>query len=495
VLQINPIEEQNFRQTFLNPSWRLNHLYTIVTKEGNREIFTENAIQQRINRVKHKRRMILKARQFGVSTNGILKMLDFACYNRNVTACVIAHEQDAIKKLFRIAKRAHQFLPDDMRPKLDHGGGSKYEMYFPKLNSRIYCDLESRGDTIQYLHVSEAAFIKDPDKLLATLQAVPLDGIVELESTPNGMGNYFHDLWNDEQAPYAKIFFPWYLFPEYRIESDVQEYTFEENELIEKVKRKYDITLSPHQIAFRRFKKNELKGLFLQEYPEDDQNCFLTSGNPPFDLVKIKALLEESPKPIEETETVKVYKPYEEGCHYVCGADCAEGVGGDFSVATIFKARTREQVATLRCQLKPYDFAWALKDFCHRYAPKTRPFPLLAVERNNHGHAVLLALEEVVQYPKLYRREQDDRNGWLTDKVTRPVMLDTFIDGVENGTVILKDYTTLKECLTLINNNGKIEAAQGKHDDCVIASSIAVQMCIEAASLELYDNIKSAIYV
>jgi hypothetical protein len=482
-------------QTIKDSHWRLSRAYSVINKDGNKVWFRQNKVQEKINQDVHKRKMILKARQFGVSTNGIIQMMDYALYKPNVTAVIMAHEQDSIKKLFRIAKRAYQYLDPEMKPALDRGGGSKYEMYFPEINSRVYCDLESRSDTIQYLHVSEAAFIKDPDKLKATLQAVPLDGRVVLESTPNGMGNYFYDLWNDSEQPYSKLFFPWFIFPEYKIKTDSLQYTSEESEFIEKTRKHYKIDVTRHQMAFRRFKQRELGKLFLQEYPEDDDSCFLSSGQAVMDLFVVKARLKGLAPPIEQDDYVKIFKRFDRSRTYVLGADCAEGVGGDFSVATLFDAKSREQVAILRGQLKPKAFAESIDDLCKRYRTAGRVPPLVAVERNNHGHAVLLELNEHIHYPNLYHREDDSQPGWVTDKVTRPIMIDTLIEGVDHSTILLNDSVTLSECLTLVNDNGKIQAATGKHDDCIVASAIALQMCIECSALEIYDNMKDKILV
>lgn len=488
--------ENDLLATIGNRDWRLEHIYSVVNKEGQRVFYRQNPVQRKINKSKSKRKMILKARQFGVSTNGILDMFDHTLFTQNVTDCIVAHEQDSIKKLFRIAKRAYQFLSPALKPDIDRGGGSKYEMFFPEINSRIYCDLESRSDTIQYLHVSEAAFIKDPDRLKATLQAVPLHGTVTLETTPNGMGNYFYDLWNDPDQPYEKLFFPWFEFPDYRIESEKFTYTAEELDFIEKVRKRYKINITRHQIAFRRFKQSELKGLFIQEYPEDDDSCFLASGGTVMDLPNIKLRLKELPPPIEESGFVKIYKPFRKGRPYVVGVDCAEGVGGDFSVASIFDARSIEQVAVLRGQLKPIDFAEEIDRLCKRYSAEDVVPPLVAVERNNHGHAVLLELHKHINYANLYFREGDDQPGWVTNKVTRPIIIDAFIDGVDSGSVILNDKETLQECLTLINDDGKIQAASGKHDDCILASAIALKMCIDAVdSLDVYRNIADKIKV
>lgn len=441
--------------------------------------------------------MILKARQFGVSTHCLIEMFDYTIFNRNVTTCILAHKQDAIEKLFRIPRRAYDFMHPDLRPALDRGGGSKYEMYFPNLNSRIYCDLTIRGDTIQKLHVSEAAFIKDQDGLLATLQAVPIDGQVTMETTPNGMGSFFYDMWNDPDQSASRMFFPWYLFPDYAIQTRALRWTEEERQLSMRVLEQWGIHLTHEQVAFRRLKKAELKKLFIQEYPEDDASCFLASGSAAMDLLLVKEQLDKRIAPHSQVEPVTIYKPYIRDRLYACGADCSEGVGGDYSVAVMFDVKTREQVAVLRGQFKPFEFAQKIVELCETYTAGGRGYPLLAVERNNHGHAVLSELENHLYYPNLYFTDEErTRVGWLTDKVTRPILLDCFIDGVENRTVVLNDTTTLNECLTLIVNDvGKIEAAPKKHDDCVMASAIALQMCIECAPLAIYDNIKEKILI
>lgn len=479
-----------------NREWRLLNLYRIVDKNGKRQTLRPNSIQRRINADKSSRKMILKARQFGVSTNEIIKLLDHTMWTPDTTTCILAHEQDSIKKLFRIARRAYDFMPEQLKPDLDRGGGSKYEMYFPEINSRIYCDLESRGDTIQRLHVSELAFFKDPDRLKSTLQTVPLNGSVTLETTPNGIGNFFYDMWIDKNQTYSKLFFPWYLFNEYQLKdaSHITSLTQDELNLITKAKRLFGIEITRNQLAFRRLKQAELKTMFIQEYPEDDQTCFLSSGEASMNLVIIKEMIDAAPEPLLDDGLVKIFKHFEKGHTYVCGADTAEGYAEDYSVGVIIDINTMEQVATIRGHLKPFEFAHALKTLCMKYTyAKVQP-PLLAVERNNHGHAVLLELKEHINYPHLYIHT-DDRPGWKTDLITRPIMIDSFIEAVESKNIKIKDRDILNECLTLVSLNGKIQAAEGKHDDTIIATAIALQMVIKASVLEIYKNIGSKIRV
>lgn len=487
----------------LRSHWRVENLYSIVDKNENWVPFHRNKIQVLIAKSRRRRKLILKARQFGVSTGCIVELFDWVCFTPNATGVILAHEQDSIKKLFRIVQRLYKSMPALLQPRIDRGGGSKYEMYFPDRNSRIYCDLESRGDTIGRLHVSEAAFMKDSAKLKSTLQAVPIEtGIVTIETTANGMANHFYDMWTDPDSIYEKLFFPWYMFPGYALPvSETIKYTEDELALIKKAKRLFNVDVTPEQIAFRRFKQNELKATshdkvrvtFEQEYPEDDASCFLSSGEAAMDLLKVKKQMDQLTGPIKEVDGLKIYREPVKYRNYVIGADPAEGVKKDFSVAVCIDIQSLEVVAKLRGQFKPSDFAQRINELGRLYSSPGGTFPLVAVERNNHGHAVLLALNEMHNYPNLFV-DRDERLGWRTDSISRPVMMDAFIDAVEDERLKLNDKDILAECLTLVDNNGKTEAADGKHDDCITSTAIALQVCL-ANSVSIYDNFDKRILV
>src|SRR5690606_18150031 len=99
------------------------------------------------------------------------------------------------------------------------------------------------------------------------LQAVPdADGTeVILESTANGVGNFFHEKWRDAEkgvGDFIAVFVPWYWQDEYRkpVDADFQ-MTEEESEYAGAY------GLDREQIAWRRNKLAELKDpvLFKQE--------------------------------------------------------------------------------------------------------------------------------------------------------------------------------------------------------------------------------------
>lgn len=487
---------------FANEEFRLNNLYFIVDKNNNKILFKPNEIQTLVNKNPALRKMVLKARQFGISTGEIVKQFDYTIFNPNVTSVILAHEQGAITKLFRIVKRCYDFLDPKHKPRVDRGGGSKYELYFPEINSRIYCDLESRGDTISWLHVSEAAFMKDSSKLKSTLQAVPINtGRVTIETTPNGINNYFYEEWNDANSIYSKMFFPWFLFSQYQLPAPKGMVITEEEELlIKKSKKLFNVEITKEQLMFRRYKKSELKVnladvvrvTFEQEYPEDDQSCFLSSGDAVFDLIQIKKMLLEAKDPTKDKDGLKIYEPINKAKLYVIGADTAEGVGGDFSVGVCINVTDMRIAAKLRGQFKPSDFAVKLNELGDLYTGPQYNAPLMAVERNNHGHAVILKLNEDLCYSNLFVHN-DEKLGWKTDMVTRPIMINTFKDAVEENHLEIRDKDILKECMTFINDDGKLEAASGKHDDCIIATAIALQLALQNVSFDLYENIDQRI--
>lgn len=491
--------QDRFKKGMLDPLWRLENIYKIITKESEKVTFTPNKIQQVINASKARRKIVLKARQFGVTTNCVLELLDYTMFNRNVTSVILAHEADAIKKIFRIVKRAYKFMHPDLKPRIDRGGGSKYEMYFPEINSLIYCDLESRGDTINRLHVSEAAFMEQ-DRYISTLQAVPLNGSVTIESTPNGMENFFYEMWIDESRfqPYEKLFFPWFFHDEYKIlmgsETVFLDKTFEEETFIKNAKKNFGKKIEVAQLRYRRFKQAEIKEKYIQEYPEDDVTCFISSGGAVCNQQIIKDLINECKKPIFEDETLKIFSKTKAGLDYVIGADPAEGVGGDYSTASVICVQKMEEVAFYRGQCPPFQFAKKLEEICKTFSTGGKT-PLLAVESNNHGHAVLLELREHLRYPNLYWAKKD-RVGWVTTSITRPIMVDQCIESIQEGYVTVHSRETLREITTLVTIRGKIQAADKKHDDSFMATAIAVQMVMKNVDkIRLYENVSAAIRV
>ena len=484
-------ERKAFSEKLKSKRFRMENLYQIVDKTGRAIHFKFNDEQREIyercfdesgNLVLNPD--VLKSRQIGVSTLFVIAYLDDALHVPNLNCYIQTHKDDSNEKVFRIVRFAYDHLPEDCKPALGKGGGSKYELYFPHNNSRIYVGLENRSNALHRVHFSEMAF-QEKSKVAATLGALPIWQKYSTETTPNGM-NWYREDWVNKPKD-LKFFFPWFTHrANVVLNVNTGPYTEKEKELIKAYK------LSREQIEFRRAKIASFPGkdvrLFLQEFPEDEQTCFMLSGTPVVSLEAIQRLEQNVIDPIEEINGIKIFRRIQKGMLYVCGADTSEGFSNDYSCAKVFDSNRRE-CATFRGKIRPSDFAHKIEELCDLYTFSDGRKPLLAVERNNHGHAVLLELEEHIDYPNLFYFKED-RAGWNTDRVTRPIMISALLDAIENETVSFFDQEFVNECLTLVDNNGKIEAVSGQNDDCVLASAISIQMLAEVCSRSDYSNPK-----
>jgi len=233
-------------EDFLSKEWRVNHLYKIADKGAQLRIFKEYPAQKIIRTEPTRIAQILKSRQMGITTGCLIDLLDYTIFHPNTTTMILAHKKTDLPKIFDKVRLAWKSMKPRIRPILDKGGGSRYEMRCPDINSKIFADIENRGDTIHRLHVSEAAFV-EPSRLRATLGAVVPNGRITYESTPNGMGNDFYRHWANPKSTRAKLFFPWYLQEEYSLEDHnlkKKDLTIEEKELIEKARKNHGIQVT-----------------------------------------------------------------------------------------------------------------------------------------------------------------------------------------------------------------------------------------------------------
>jgi len=269
----------------------------IRTKAGKVEPFRLNKAQQFIHdRLEQQlretgkiRAVLLKGRQQGASTYTEGRFYWRVSHRRGVRAFILTHEADSTSALFEMAERYHENCPVLVKPST--GASNAKELIFDKLDSGYKVGTAGnksvgRGNTLQFFHGSEVAFWPHAaEHAKGIMQAIPDEPGTEvlLESTANGIGNYFHQQWQRAEAgesEYQAIFVPWFWQDEYRKPvPDGFSTTPEEDEL----KRLYE--LDDEQIMFRRFKIAELsadgmdgESAFKQEYPFTAAEAFQVSG-------------------------------------------------------------------------------------------------------------------------------------------------------------------------------------------------------------------------
>lgn len=153
---------------------------------------------------------------------------------------------------------------------------------------------------------------------------------------------------------------------------------------------------------------------------------------------------------------------------YIVGVDPAGGGSeGDYSCAEVIEVSGGMQCAELHGHFPPEELAARVAMLAHKYNDA-----LVAVERNNHGHAVLAHLNLGQGYTNLYKA--NGQPGWVTNVASRPRMLEHFREILAQGSHMFQSSRLLEECRTFIRYpDGSCSAAPGAHDDTVMAMAIA----------------------
>ena len=469
--------------------WRLNHLYKIKTKDRKLQTIKLNRAQNEYLVNETNRDIILKARQLGFSTLKLLELLDFVLFNKNANAVMIAHLKDKVQVLFEIVRLAYEHFPnfggEFQKPKASYD--NRNEIYFPSLNSKIYVALDTRGETIHNLHISELAYMENAEeKMLGILESVPKNGIISFESTANGTSGYFYQTWEDQRSEFNKHFYPWTFDIDYTeetyksFEELIQEYIplQIQYELIPEIWNV--VSISKEQFAWYIAKIRRHREKVKQEYPTIALEAFVASGRNIFSFSDLQKHPIKDPIDRKYRDLLIWEHPLP-GVLYSIGCDPSEGVGKDNAVIEVLNAHTGEQCAELATSFIPPDELSGYLVEIGTYYNKA----LITLEINNTGTSTRDHLKR--KYANLYRRQVFDKVsnsyteqiGWRTSSITKPKLVDSLEEALRNQDILLHSYSAVSELKTFVRTDEqgkKGYGAEGSNkDDRVIALGLAVQ--------------------
>ena len=188
-----------------NPLWRLNNLYWIIGKSGNKSLFQLNWAQKKLYQDMWYMNLILKARQLGVSTFVCLLFLDRCLFNSNQHAGIIAHTREDAERMFRRVKFAYDCLPAELKDLRSVNTDNARELHLSN-GSTLRIGTSMRSSTLQYMHISEfgkicAKFLdKAREIITGSLNAVAPGQYIFIESTAEGREGYFYQICKEAQA-------------------------------------------------------------------------------------------------------------------------------------------------------------------------------------------------------------------------------------------------------------------------------------------------------
>lgn len=469
-------------------SWRLNNLYYILTKDKRFQPMQLNAAQAHYIENKGQKNMVLKARQLGFSTLGLIDLLDDTIFNKNTNSAIIAHEKQKVIKLFEIIKRAYWNLPDDPRLKPRVSIENKNELYFPDINSKIYVTVDTRSETVHNLHVSELDFIPHAEeRMAATLESVPEDvGQVTFETTANGMGNYGFKEWSDPNSDFKKHFYGWFWEPNYRIPTNqsmgelmeiYRPYAIEYG-LIEDLPTRFD--LDEEQMAFYLSKVKRHRKLVMQEYPSTDQEAFISSGRNVFSSSDVAKHI-VMPPIARRWDDCLIWEEPQPNMTYSLGVDPSEGTGGDNAVIEILNSATGNQACEFATPYIPPDELGAYVIDLARYYNNAFVVP----EMNSVGISLIDHIKH--KYSRIYRREIYDKAtkktvkklGFRTSSTTKTQLVTTLEEAIREEDIKLNSRAAIAELLTFVRLSDSSThgfGAEGDNkDDRVMALALALQ--------------------
>jgi hypothetical protein len=304
-----PQDDDEFMTALGSWNWRIfsGALYKITTK-GDDEAddipdvavpFRPNEGQRLLLANLNERNIILKARQMGFSTLIEIMALDHAMFNKDQEVVVIAHTKDAATKLYR--KKvcfAYDNMPAAVREAVPCTERSQTQMVFSN-GSSIEVTSSARGGTPHFLHISEMGKIaaKYPDKAVeittGSLQGVPKNGLVFIESTAEGKAGAFYDMSQRAEAKskskskilptdYRFHFFAWWQDSGYRINPDGVRISAKEHEYFDSIEIEQECVLDLDQRAWYVNKREadfaNTPDLMWREYPSTPDECWQASN-------------------------------------------------------------------------------------------------------------------------------------------------------------------------------------------------------------------------
>lgn len=280
-------------EDILNKRWRINNLYRIINKDGDSIPFKLNNVQNDFLSDSHNRKITLKARQLGMSTACIIDMLDDALFNHNLSCGIVSYSREHAQNIFkRIIGHALDTMHKETRKFIGIINRSATEITFSH-GSILRVDTTLRGGTYQNVLVSEfgKTCARNPTKaeevITGTLNAVPINGKIVIESTGEGNEGFFADMiqqcvirGNANLTPleYKLFFYNWMWEDSYSLKESIQYHT-DLTDYFNKYEKENGTLISNAQRNWYALQWKLQGDKVKQEYPSTISEAFLSSSD------------------------------------------------------------------------------------------------------------------------------------------------------------------------------------------------------------------------
>ena len=407
--------------------------------------------------------IVLKGRQIGISTLVAGYALWLLLFHNDKNILVIATKQETAKNLVTKVRFMHQNLPvwlrgnciTDNKLSLQFANGSQIKAVASSPDA-------GRSEALSLLILDEAAFIDDADIIwTAASSTLSTGGQAILLSTPNGVGNFFHKMWQQAETKtnnFNPILLDWQVHPE-------------------------------RDQAWRD-RQTELMGE-LQASQEHDAS-FIFSGNtviPPEIIEFYKTTFVQEPITKGGFDgNLWIWEYPIPGKSYIVSADVARGDGEDYSSFHVIDVETSTQVAEYKGKVETKQFGNMLVSIATEYndallIPENSSIGWNAIQQViDRGYKNLFYMSKDLQYVDVehqitgkYRAEERGMvPGFSTSQRTRPLIIARLKEYMLENSFTIRSSRMCAELETFIWKNGRPEALQGYNDDLTMALCIGL---------------------
>lgn len=471
------------------------------------------------------RMILLKARQWGGSTLVLMYMAWIQLVlQRNWNSIICGHKRSTSSVIKGMYTKLLQHYPKQL---LDDDKPLEFKTFEGNTNAKIITGRDClvlmgtaqvddvvRGYDIAMAHMSEVAFwpsstMRNPEDVMRSVDGSLLVGgltVEVLESTANGIGNYFHNEWllsvNGETDKHA-VFIPWYEIEIYRLPVDEAEIAdlWKNFDDYERNLWRIGCTLEMIKWYHEKRKSYQSHHKMMAEFPTNSTEAFSTSGRCVFSLSRLDAMRTQCCEPLAKGELKKVngkWRIIDEGkprlkvwkmpttdmleSKYVVGVDIGgRSASADYSVISVIDCHDRicETVAQWRGHIDHdllIEKAIAIASFYNQ--------ALLVVESNtlethaSDGKSAYLLRRLKDEYSNVFRRKTEPHGfkvGFQTNVLTKAQVVNHLVTMVREGLLVEHDSDAIDEMSWFEERlGGGFGAIDGKHDDMVMSRGIAL---------------------
>ncbi len=406
--------------------------------------------------------IMLKARQLGMSWLTLTYALWLMVFHPSPSIMLMSKRDDESTELLKRLRDMHTYLPDWMQPKtIAQDAAHDYALSYGS-KAKAFPTSGGRSYTGTLVLLDEADFLPDLNKvLLATKPTIDAGGklimisTVDKERPESPFKQLFRNAYYERGNQYFPIFLNWAARPDRtwawreKIAADMYEQTQTNDGLYQEYPDTVEEALAPIQ-------KNKRIPFAWIEQCRQNQDPITATGAPGI-------------------PGLTIYTAPDPDHHYVIGADPAEGnPSSDDSAACVFDADTWAQVAVAAGKWEPSVFAGFLDQLGLYYNAAA-----VMVERNNHGHAVLLGMRSTGVLPLLRGHSADaekqvtsERFGWLSNEKGKTLMYDSVAQGLKDNSLIIVDPITIDQLAAI--EAATLRAPEGMADDRADAFGLGV---------------------